>query len=62
MELDGARYLGFKLPFTISQLTVIEAILVGGAEIYRNQARGLETRIYPGALEKLPDCSLSNHW
>ena len=48
MELDGAQYLGFRLPFTISQLTVIEVILVGGAEIYRNRARGLETRIYPG--------------
>ena len=49
VELDGAQYLGFKLPFTVSQLTVIEAILVGGAEIYRNGARGLENRIYPGA-------------
>lgn len=48
VELDGAQYLGFRLPFTISQLTVIEVILVGGAEIYRNRARGLETRIYPG--------------
>ena len=48
VELDGAQYLGFRLPFTISQLSVIEAILVGGAEVYRNRARGLETRIYPG--------------
>lgn len=51
VELDGAQYLGFKLPFTVSQLTVIEAILVGGAEIYRNGARGLENRIYPGASQ-----------
>ena len=42
MELDGARYLGFSLPFSISQLVWIEAILVGGAEIYRN--RELATR------------------
>ena len=48
VELDGAQYLGFRLPFTISQLSVIEAVLVGGAEVYRNRARGLETRIYPG--------------
>lgn len=30
VELDaGTQYLGFKLPFSITQLTVIEAILVG---------------------------------
>ena len=30
------------------QLTIIEAILVGGAEIYRNTELDLEKRIYPG--------------
>ena len=50
MELDGAQYLGFRLPFTISQLVWIEAILVGGAEIYRNRELDPEKRIYPGAL------------
>ncbi len=50
MELDGARYLGFELPFSISQLVWIEAILVGGAEIYRNRELDSEKRIYPGAL------------
>ena len=49
MELDGARYLNFNLPFSISQLVWIEAILVGGAEIYRNRELDPETRIYPGA-------------
>ena len=29
VELDGAQYLGFSLPFSISQLVWIEAILVG---------------------------------
>ena len=48
MELDGARYLNFNLPFSISQLVWIEAILVGGAEIYRNRELDPETRIYPG--------------
>ena len=48
VELDGAQYLGFRLPFTISQLCWIEAILVGGAEIYRNGELDSEKRIYPG--------------
>ena len=49
VELDGAQYLGFTLPFSISQLVWIEALLVGGAEVYRNGATDLEERIYPGA-------------
>ncbi len=49
VELDGAQYLGFSLPFSISQLVWIEAILVGGAEIYRNRELAPEKRIYPGA-------------
>ncbi|KAK9804943.1 hypothetical protein WJX73_001452 [Symbiochloris irregularis] len=49
VELDaGTQYLGFKLPFSITQLTVIEAILVGGAEIYRNRELDTEKRKYPG--------------
>ena len=48
VELDGAQYLGFNLPFSISQLLWIEALLVGGAEIYRNSSTNLEERIYPG--------------
>jgi light-harvesting complex II chlorophyll a/b binding protein 4 len=50
VELDGARYLNFNLPFSISQLIWIEAILVGGAEIYRNRELDPEARIYPGVL------------
>ena len=48
VELDGAQYLGFSIPLTISQLVWIEAILVGGAEVYRNRERDPETRLYPG--------------
>ena len=48
VELDGAQYLGFNLPFTISQLLWIEVLLVGGAEVYRNSSTNLEERIYPG--------------
>lgn len=40
--------MGFRIPLTISQLVWIEAILVGGAEIYRNRERDPETRLYPG--------------
>lgn len=50
VELDGTQYLGFSLPFSITQLVWIEAILVGGAEIYRNGELDDEKRIYPGGL------------
>lgn len=49
VELDGATYAGFSLPFSITQLVWIEAILVGGAEIYRNTELDPERRLYPGA-------------
>merc|ERR1711964_842317 len=48
VELDGARYLNFDLPFSISQICWIEAIAVGGAELYRNGELDPEKRIYPG--------------
>ncbi len=55
VELDGAQYLGFRIPLTISQLVWIEAILVGGAEVYRNRERDPETRLYPGTPAALAD-------
>ncbi len=54
VELDGAQYLGFRIPLTISQLVWIEAVLVGGAEVYRNRERDPETRLYPGKPAALP--------
>merc|ERR1712113_265090 len=48
VELDGAKYLNFDLPFSISQLCWIEFFAVGGAELYRNQELNFEQRIYPG--------------
>merc|ERR1711998_123328 len=48
VELDGAKYLNFDLPFTVSQLTLLEVLLVGGAEIYRNTETDLDKRLYPG--------------
>merc|ERR1719145_193854 len=48
LELDGARYLNFELPFSIDQLCWIELFAVGGAEFKRNEELDSETRIYPG--------------
>merc|ERR1712196_152525 len=48
VELDGARYLDFELPFSITQLCWIEALAVGGAELSRNGELDAEKRIYPG--------------
>lgn len=48
VELDATRYLNFRLPFTITQLVWIEAILVGGAELYRNAELDPVKRVYPG--------------
>jgi hypothetical protein len=52
VELDGATYAGFDLPFSITQLVWIEAILVGGAEIYRNTELDPERRLYPGEEQR----------
>lgn len=48
VALDGASYLGNQIPLSISQLTILEVLLVGGAEIYRNTERDLDRRLYPG--------------
>jgi len=48
VELDGARYLNFDLPFSLSQLCWFEALAVGGAELSRNGELSAEKRIYPG--------------
>lgn len=48
VELDGLTYFGFDLPFTLTQVVWIEAILMGGVEILRNRETDLEKRCYPG--------------
>lgn len=48
VEMDGASYFGFNLPFSLTQLIWIEVILVGGAELYRNSELNPEKRLYPG--------------
>lgn len=50
VELDGARYLDFNLPFSISQLCWFEALAVGGAELYRNTELDTTKRCYPGGF------------
>jgi light-harvesting complex II chlorophyll a/b binding protein 4 len=50
VELDGASYFGFNLPFSITQLVWIEVLAVGGAEIYRNTELDPVKRCYPGGL------------
>merc|ERR1712070_418613 len=48
VELARTRYLNFDLPFTLSQLCWIEALSVGGAELYRNSELDTTKRLYPG--------------
>jgi len=47
-QLSGAQYLGFSLPFSLSQLILIEILAVGGAEIYRSSSLDPAVRCYPG--------------
>jgi len=48
VELDGATYFGFTLPFSISQLVWIEVLAMGGVEFFRNTELDTEKRCYPG--------------
>lgn len=48
VELEGAQYLGFALPFDLRTLCIIEALLMGYIEVQRNSTRDLEARCYPG--------------
>ncbi|CAG9464122.1 unnamed protein product [Pedinophyceae sp. YPF-701] len=48
--LNGGRatYFGVESPFDLNTLTVIEVVLMAGAEIYRNEETDKAKRIYPG--------------
>eukprot|EP00798_Chlamydomonas_sp_ICE-L_P004291 gene4291-14401_t len=48
VELDGASYIGLTLPFDLTQLVIIETLLVGTIEFYRNDELDPELRLYPG--------------
>jgi len=50
VELDGARYLNFEIPLSLSQISWFELFAVGTAELYRNGELESEKRIYPGGL------------
>jgi len=47
-ELDGGQYANFSLPIPLYSVAIIQALLVGGAEILRNNELDLEKRLYPG--------------
>jgi len=48
VELDGSTYFGFDLPFSLTQLCWIEAILMFSIEFYRNTELDPVKRCYPG--------------
>lgn len=48
VELDGSTYFGFDLPFSLTQLVWIEAILMFGVEAFRNTELDPVKRCYPG--------------
>lgn len=49
VELEqGSSYAGLPLPFDITQLCILEALLMGGVEVLRNTELDPEKRIYPG--------------
>ena len=54
VELDGAQYANLSLPFSIGQLCWIEAILVGGAEFYRNSETDTSKRCAPSRHSTTP--------
>lgn len=47
-ELSGAKYFGFDLPFTTTQVVIFEVLAMGAIEIYRNTELDPEKRCYPG--------------
>ena len=49
VELEqGASYGGLPLPFDLTQLCILEALLVGTIEVLRNGELDSEKRVYPG--------------
>ncbi|XP_050250750.1 chlorophyll a-b binding protein CP29.3, chloroplastic [Quercus robur] len=46
--VEGASYLGFSLPFSLTTLIWIEVIIMGYIEFQRNAELDVEKRLYPG--------------
>jgi len=50
VELEGAQYLGLGIPFSITQLVIIEVLAMGYLEVARNTELDNEKRCYPGGV------------
>jgi len=48
LEYAQPQYANFDLPFDINQLAVVNSVLMGGVELFRNSATTVEERLYPG--------------
>lgn len=46
---ENPQYAGLDLPFSIYTLAILNSLLMGGAELYRNTELDPERRCYPGA-------------
>ena len=48
-ELEGTpKYAGLDLPWGLSTAAVLNSVLMGGVELFRNSELDLEKRLYPG--------------
>ena len=47
---DRPQYAGVDLPFDIYTLAVLNSVLMGGVELFRNTELDPETRCYPGGV------------
>lgn len=50
VELEQTSYFGLELPFSLTQISYIEGILMLGVEVLRNTERDPEKRCYPGGI------------
>lgn len=62
VELEqGSSYLGLTLPFDVTQLTIIEVILVGGVEILRSGRASLSLPLEPRLRSPAPKRRSASH-
>jgi light-harvesting complex II chlorophyll a/b binding protein 4 len=51
VELAGApQYANLDLPWSISTAAVLNSVLMGGVEVFRNSELDPERRLYPGGV------------
>jgi len=53
---DQPQYAGVDLPFSIYTLAILNSVLMGGVELFRNSELDPERRCYPGACAAGPAC------